>query len=410
MAETKKLLSASSLVESPFIILTIGEYTFGTYYGKKSIVSSYGNGVRVQYPNYMRSLNVIKINGTINTYTINMEYQITLGNDPNFLEKVFSSVSNTRQIKISYGDYNTPGFIYKEEEAIIIRVTSNLDVVGSKISYIITAQSNSLALQSNKFDFVRRVEKPTNVVREMFLNNKYNLSNIFYGMKQSALSQFIPSTDRAVEIEAQHSSTSLNYLNYLVSCMLPIDNKDNVSSKYFLSIVDDIKNEYNGPYFKITEIPTSIQSGVDLDSYEIDVGYPTRNYITNFSIDNNETWSILFDYSGAIKNQDYIYRIDSNGRMKSELSPNITTSANYMKTTAQDKSWWSLVTSYPITAKLTLKGLIRPTMLMNYVKINVLFYGQKHIASGIYAITRQEDTIDRSGYRTTLSLMRVGKD
>ena len=192
--------------------------------------------------------------------------------------------------------------------------------------------------------------------------------------------------------------------------MLPIDNKDNVSSKYFLSIVDDIKNEYNGPYFKITEIPTSIQSGVDLDSYEIDVGYPTRNYITNFSIDNNETWSILFDYSGAIKNQDYIYRIDSNGRMKSELSPNITTSANYMKTTAQDKSWWSLVTSYPITAKLTLKGLIRPTMLMNYVKINVLFYGQKHIASGIYAITRQEDTIDRSGYRTTLSLMRVGKD
>lgn len=410
MAETKKLLSASSLVESPFIILTIGEYTFGTYYGKKSVVSSYGNGVRVQYPNYMRSLNVIKINGAINTYTINMEYQITLGNDPNFLEKVFSSVSNTRQIKISYGDYNTPGFIYKEEEAIIIRVTSNLDVVGSKISYIITAQSNSLALQSNKFDFVRRVEKPTNVVREMFLNNKYNLSNIFYGMKQSTLSQFIPSTDRAVEIEAQHSSTSLNYLNYLVSCMLPIDNKDNVSSKYFLSIVDDIKNEYNGPYFKITEIPTSIQSGVDLDSYEIDVGYPTRNYITNFSIDNNETWSILFDYSGAIKNQDYIYRIDSNGRMKSELSPNITTSANYMKTTAQDKSWWSLVTSYPITAKLTLKGLIRPTMLMNYVKINVLFYGQKHIASGIYAITRQEDTIDRSGYRTTLSLMRVGKD
>lgn len=410
MAETKKLLSASSLVESPFIILTIGEYTFGTYYGKKSVVSSYGNGVRVQYPNYMRSLNVIKINGTINTYTINMEYQITLGNDPNFLEKVFSSVSNTRQIKISYGDYNTPGFIYKEEEAIIIRVTSNLDVVGSKISYIITAQSNSLALQSNKFDFVRRVEKPTNVVREMFLNNKYNLSNIFYGMKQSTLSQFIPSTDRAVEIEAQHSSTSLNYLNYLVSCMLPIDNKDNVSSKYFLSIVDDIKNEYNGPYFKITEIPTSVQSGVDLDSYEIDVGYPTRNYITNFSIDNNETWSILFDYSGAIKNRDYIYRIDSNGRMKSELSPNITTSANYMKTTAQDRSWWSLVTSYPITAKLTLKGLIRPTMLMNYVKINVLFYGQKHIASGIYAITRQEDTIDRSGYRTTLSLMRVGKD
>lgn len=66
------------------------------------------------------------------------------------------------------------------------------------------------------------------------------------------------------------------------------------------------------------------------------------------------------------------------------------------------------MTTYPRTATMTIKGLIRPTILMSYVKINVWFYGVKHISSGLYFITRQQDTIDRSGYRTTLSLTRVG--
>lgn len=66
------------------------------------------------------------------------------------------------------------------------------------------------------------------------------------------------------------------------------------------------------------------------------------------------------------------------------------------------------MTQFPITATLTLKGLVRPTLLMDYIKVNVLFYGRKHIATGIYVITKQEDTINESGYRTTLTLLRVG--
>jgi hypothetical protein len=48
---------------------------------------------------------------------------------------------------------------------------------------------------------------------------------------------------------------------------------------------------------------------------------------------------------------------------------------------------------------------------MTYVKLNVWFHGgQKHVSSGLYIITKQEDSIDASGYRTTLTLLRVGED
>jgi hypothetical protein len=47
---------------------------------------------------------------------------------------------------------------------------------------------------------------------------------------------------------------------------------------------------------------------------------------------------------------------------------------------------------------------------MQYVKLNVWFYGNKHISSGYYIITAQEDSIGTSGYKTTLKLLRVAAD
>ena len=46
-----------------------------------------------------------------------MVYGITQNDDPNMLEKVFSSVSKSRKITLQYGDWSIPTYIYKEEEA-----------------------------------------------------------------------------------------------------------------------------------------------------------------------------------------------------------------------------------------------------------------------------------------------------
>ena len=100
------LLSYPSLVESPFIIVEIGGYTFGAYSD-----SGYKLNGQVTYPNFMSQINIVKINGQVNTYTIKMIYQITKGDDPNMLDAIFCIYNDKygwQKIKISYGDWSCP--------------------------------------------------------------------------------------------------------------------------------------------------------------------------------------------------------------------------------------------------------------------------------------------------------------
>ena len=58
-----------------------------------------------------------------------------------------------------------------------------------------------------------------------------------------------------------------------------------------------------------------------------------------------------------------------------------------------------------------MQGLLRPAILMSYVRLNVIFPGgHKHISSGLYLVTQQKDRIDSNGYRTTLSLTKISGD
>ena len=111
--ETLSLLGTTARVETPFVKITMGDYVFG-YYNKSSTSSMDARGVytlnKITYPNYIQSLTVAKVNGTVNRYTLKMAYAITEKDDPNFFEKVFSSVSKTRKIVFSYGDLSTPNF------------------------------------------------------------------------------------------------------------------------------------------------------------------------------------------------------------------------------------------------------------------------------------------------------------
>ena len=142
----------------------------------------------------------------------------------------------------------------------------------------------------------------------------------------------------------------------------------------------------------------------------MDIGYPSGSYVSSFTVNSDNTWSILYDYSKEIQQPQYSYSINKEGDVVSVESPAITKSSKYLKTTEADKTWWTQMTQFPITAKLTIKGLLRPTLLMTYIKVNTYFFGHKHVSSGLYIITRQEDSIDSNGYKTTLSLTRISGD
>lgn len=414
-----ELLSSTSYVETPFVIARVGEFSFGVYSKEvKNIIKNNleYRALQVTYPNFVDSLTVTKINGTLNTYTLSLTYAITQGDDPNLIDKVFSKVKNDRTIILSYGDLSIPTYIYKEEEALITKVTNSINVNNSSITYQINCVSKALNLSAGTFSFPKLRMKPSDRIKEILYNNQYGLLDIFYGMRDKSkvlARSLILADDKIVDIEAKKSISPIEYLKYLVNCMISVqDVGNNVvnNSKYTLTIFDDIKNEFNGPYFKTIKISDTTNEQNSSDVYTIDIGYPGQNIVTSFSVNDDETYSLLYDYSEKIDQSKYIYRINNKGEMEQIYSPSLTNSEQLMKTTSADKTWWTQVTQYPITATLTIKGLLRPAILMTYIKINVWFYGRKHISSGTYIITKQQDTISASGYRTTLSLTRVQGD
>ena len=409
MAKAANLVSIPTLVQSPFIIANIGGVTFGTFSGNYR--------TNATYPNYMESMSVTKVNGTVNTYTLNFHYQVATGQDPNLLDKIFSRATKDRRIILQYGDWMAPNYIYKEEQCIITNVTTRLNMSSSSLDYTLQCTSDAIGLNSTQFNFPARNAKPSDVILQLLSNSKYGLKDVFTGMrnKNSVLAKnLIASNDKKVQMVAQNNTTILNYLNYLVGCMVdnktPEENKLS-TSKYFLTINDDYNNDLGGTYFKVSEVSANAAVYNATDTYELDINYPGDNFVTEFSLNNDQSWAILYEYAGDVKQEEYTYNIRDDGTIETLSSPSLLTSSLTNDKSAYKTQWWSYMTEFPITATLTLKGLTRPSMLMTYVKLNVWFAGgQKHISSGTYIITKQTDSITSAGYTTTLTLLRVGGD
>jgi hypothetical protein len=410
------LLGYTTRVETPFVKVTIGDYTFGVYENKDLKSGRDSLGVyklqKIKYPNFVQSLNITKINGKVNKYTLNIHYAITQDNDPNFFEKVFSSVSNTRRIVFSYGDLSAPSYIYRDEQAIITSITSNFNAAAARIEYTISAVSTSMLASSGAWPFPSRPsKKPSEVIKEILYDERYGLLEVFPGMRnknQVETLGLIASNDKAVNILGKVGISALDYLSFLISNMSEEGNNTlQKTTVYSLVIVDDTSGDFDGPYFKVVPVT---KRGDDVEPYQIDIGFPSQNIVLNFGIENNLTYSLFYNYHKSINDSEYTQRIDDNGNLVEVYAPVLSSGNSNFSTGETDKTWWTKVTEYPITASLTLKGLLRPALLMTRVRLNVYYFGRKHISSGLYIVTAQEDQIDMGGYRTTLKLIRVSGD
>lgn len=407
-AKARKVREANStldvshaMVEAPFVEINFAGTTIGTY---KNDVDD--------YPNHISKLEVEKVNGEINKYTFDLVHQIRPGEDPNLIDKILSKVKYST-IKIRYGDFNS-NVIYSDEKAVITNVSMNRDYASSRISYTIYATSAGEFITSHKLNFPARTEKPSMVINELLYSNPQTSSlllDTFPGMKNTTLvssNNLIPSNDAVLRIEEKTNISTLDYVNFLVGCMSNIANGVNDiirGSTYYISYENDFFDQFGGAFFKISEVVKDLSGENFNHIFEVTVGFPDNNYVMGFNVDNNIAWSIL--YENMQISDEYIYRIDDRGQKQKQYSPNIMSSSSQLNEI--QKNWWTQMVNYPISATLTLKGLMKPTMLMNYVKVNVVFYGQKHITSGTYTITGQKDILSGDGFRTVLSLTRVGE-
>lgn len=427
--QRKSLLSSNARIQAPWVKVTIGNYTFGVF-TKSTSPEKDNKGFyishNVQYPNFIQSLNIVKINGQVNQYTLTINYPVRSQDDPNFFEKVFSSVANTRRIVFSYGDSSMPNYIYKDEEAIITQVSQRFGFGSggnsdSVIAYTVKAVSSAALGRTGTFSFINYgKKKPSTEIKNVFKNTKYGLKSLFKGMSVAKLDSFIDGSDKEVELESKINIAPLDYISYLVSCMIPEDStKDQLSKDiYILTIHDDtvydkfndLDNlDINGPYFRVERTSNAKNYS---DAYEIDIGYSTNTIVTDFQIDQNENYSIYYDYNNKLWPEEYAKRINNNGEWEDVYAPSFTSKNGRHKTNAEDISWYTKLTKYPISGSITIKGLLRPATLMTYLRLNVIFPGgHKHISSGLYIVTKQVDDISvGSGYKTTLSITRIEGD
>ena len=422
--ERRSLLSSGARVQVPWIKVTIGNYTFGVYsrvgVEKKNDNEFYQSTYHVQYPNFVQSLDITKINGQVNQYTLALSYPVTQTDDPNFFEKVFSSVSKTRKIVFSYGDMSMPTYIYREEEALITKIQTQFDLRSGVINYTVNAVSSAALNAGSNWTFQGGNFRPSERIKEIFNNSKYGLQKLFTGMNKSNIDYLIPSDDKQVSIEPKRNISALDYITYLVSCMIPgsfTTPQLAATDIYVLTMHDDttFDDEYrdtlveHGSYFKIERVSYKTNKS---DAMQIDIGFGnTGTIVTAFSVSDDENYSLLYDYNDTLEVSPYVKRLDNTGNWIDVWSPGISSSNNYFTTRPSDITWWTKVTKYPIKASITVQGLLRPAILMSYVRLNVIFPGgHKHISSGLYLVTQQKDRIDSNGYRTTLSLTKISGD
>lgn len=421
---SQSLLSATSRVEVPYIKVTLAGISFGVYIKERQATQQYASTpnlsqryVNVTYPNMVQSLVVDKnASGVVNSYKLTMTYAVRPGDDPNFIEKVISKAKATRKITFSYGDANAPNFIFREEEGLLTSVKETVNINSSTIQYTINAVSNSAVQGATKKDFEKRTAQPSRIIKELLFKQEYDLTSLFPGMqslRQVEEEGFIASDDAVVEIEAKQNISVLDYLTYLVSCMRWVNDPADSNRKtcvYHIATFDDILNEYGGAYFKVVRYTSTSEALLEdqLDWVDVDIGYTNSANVVGFTINDDESFAILYDYNDTLNYNEYRYDIDAEGNLNVNKMSRVALNRELDKTTESDKTWWANMTAYPINATLTIRGLLRNVLLMSKIRVNVLFYGQKHIYSGIYIVTGQKDTVNSSGFRTTLSLTRVG--
>jgi hypothetical protein len=418
--KNKSLLSSQARIQVPWVKVTIGDYTFGIFdeqtkgWGKnqKGFYVPYS----IKYPEYIKSLQVEKINGQVNKYTLQIDYPVALQDDPNFFEKVFSSVSRSRKIVFTYGDAETPAYVYKDEEAIITNVQQTFNLLGSTISYTVQAVSSAALSTDGSITMPApsKKVKPSDEIKKLFKNNK-SLQNTFTGMKVSDLDKLIAGDDMPVNIESKQNISAVDYINYLAGCMIPAGSGPGLSKEiYIMSIYDDSITSADramskkGPYFKVTKVSTVMDHG---DAYEIDIGINTSTIVRSFTIESNENYSLYYDYQNLAHPENYVRRINADGEWEDVYAPTSMARPDTFDAKAKDRVWWTKATQFPINATIQVQGLLRPATLMQYVKLNVIFPGgKKHLSSGLYIVTRQVDNIGPGGYATNLGLTRIKGD
>ena len=394
MQRVRKIQTLSSLIAAPFIGVEFGGAKFG-------LTPNYNRNTMVRDILYATQLTVNKkASGQVNTYQLAMTYTVEPGSDPNYIDYIISRAED-RKIFFNYGDASQPEYSYVREQGIISSITPNISFATNSISYQINATSSVSLSYAIARSYSSVTDQPSNVIRRLLYNEKDNgLLDLFSGMQNREkveLNKWIPNDDKVVFIDATEDMSPLDYVRLLLSKMIAPDNS------FYAMLIHDEPDNVDGPYFEIVNSVLHQGKG-NFYSVDIDVGYPSDVPIYSFTPTLNTSLALITPFQQKL-DTDRIININVAGEVQRTSTPSLAIKNGAAEPGLQQ--WWKTMTSYPVTAKLVTRGLIKPSILCDYLRINVLFFGQPYTLSGYYMVVGQIDTISRSGYSTELSLIRV---
>lgn len=394
-SRVQKIQSFNSLIAVPYVTCEFGGQQFG-------LRDKYKTSTKTRDINYITSLEISKkASGQVNTYTLGLTYVVEPGADPNYIDYIIANATD-RNILFSYGDLSQPEYSYVQEKAMMTTIVPNVSVSQNAITYTINATSSVALSYSIKRSFPARRAKPSDVIFDILYNDTENgLLELFSGMRDRAWVEeqgLIARNDQVIQIDAETDKTPLEYLRILMSKMESSD------GSFYAMIIHDEPDNINGPYFQI--INSNLYQGQGTHySLEIDVGYPSDTPVISFVPSVNTSIALINQFQEKFDGN-RIMNINDEGEFSRGSTPSLTIRNG--TTNESLVKWWRNMSNYPINAVLTTRGLIKPSILCDYIHINVLFFGQPYNYSGMYMVTAQKDKIDESsGYQTELTLVRV---
>ena len=140
-------------IEAPFVQLTIGGYEFGVKTAEET--------------NYITGLSVVRTNGSMNEYTINLVHQVSPGSNPNFIDELLAA-NSYEKIKIRYGDAMS-NVIFEDNSALLIGASVKFDFAGYNITYTIKATSSVIVTATHKLTYSEKTDKGSTIIMDLLL-------------------------------------------------------------------------------------------------------------------------------------------------------------------------------------------------------------------------------------------------
>lgn len=85
----------------------------------------------------------------------------------------------------------------------------------------------------------------------------------------------------------------------------------------------------------MVEVDANIQHP---EAYEIDYGYPGSNLVRDLRVENNENYSIFYDYQDKLHPENYVPRINAAGEYEEVYAPILSSNNSERETTEAERA------------------------------------------------------------------------